>query len=433
MGAKGRQNLLLKFGELWKDRVADLAKLESLNNGTAVSLQSAVIEGLLNEIKYHSGWCDKIDGRVAGVDSNYHVYTTYEPIGVCGLVIAWNLPLWCIIVKMIPCLAMGNTCIIKPAEQTPLTALKLAEMLNEVGFPPGVVNIIPGYGPTAGSALAHHMKVRKIAFTGSTEVGRLMIKASADSNLKQVQLELGGKSPLIIFPDVNVDEAVEIASYVFCNNGQVCDSCSRTFVHEDIYDEFVQKAIEKARALKVGDPLDTTTDIGPLVCAEQYDRVRSYIELAQREGANIAYGGRDLSKEVYDGKGYFVEPTIFTNVTEDMTIFKEEIFGPCQTIIKFSDHKQVLESANNTQYGLAGGVISSNIANIFSITRNLKAGTVWGNCYATCMPEAEFGGVKHSGFGRGKYHYILPLFTHSYRQREDPQQCSCMGKRQTPE
>jgi aldehyde dehydrogenase (NAD+) len=303
-------------------------------------------------------------------------------------------------VKMIPCLAMGNTCIIKPAEQTPLTALKIAEMLNEVGFPPGVINIIPGYGPTAGAALAHHMKIRKIAFTGSTDVGRLMLKASADSNLKQVQLELGGKSPLVIFDDADVDEAVEIAAYVFCNNGQVCDSCSRTFVHEKIYDEFVKRAVEKAKSLKIGNPTDPSTDIGPLVSEEQYQRVLGYLESAKREGANLAYGGRDLSKEEFNGKGYFVEPTVFSDVTPDMTIFKEEIFGPVQSIIKFNDMKQVIAQANNTSYGLAGGVVSKSMTNIFAVTKGVKAGTIWGNTYAICMPQFEFGGVKQSGFGR---------------------------------
>lgn len=243
MGTRGRQELLLKFSVLWKTKIDELAELESLNNGTSVTLQRSVIEGLLNEIRYHAGFCDKIDGRVVGVDgtmSEYHVYTVREPIGVCAMIIAWNLPLWCLIVKMIPCLAMGNTMVLKPAEQTPLTALKVAEMLKEVGFPPGVVSILPGYGPTAGAALSNHMKVRKIAFTGSTEVGRLILKASAESNLKQVQLELGGKSPLVIFEDADLDEAVEIAALAsFCNNGQQCDAGSRTCKLTNFYIVFL--------------------------------------------------------------------------------------------------------------------------------------------------------------------------------------------------
>ena len=229
MGAKGRQDLLLKLGELWKTKVESMSVLESLNNGTSISLQKSVIESLINEIRYHAGSCDKIDGRVVGVDGamgDFHVYTTREPIGVCGMIIAWNLPLWCLMVKLMPCLAMGNTVVVKPAEQTPLTALVVADMLKQVGFPPGVVNILPGFGPTAGAAISEHMKVRKIAFTGSTEVGRLMLKASADSNLKQIQLELGGKSPLIIFEDSDLDEAVEIAASALFRYVNLCSFCS---------------------------------------------------------------------------------------------------------------------------------------------------------------------------------------------------------------
>jgi acyl-CoA reductase-like NAD-dependent aldehyde dehydrogenase len=296
---------------------------------------------------------------------------------------------------------MGNTVVIKPAEQTPLTALKLAEMLKEVGFPPGVVNFVPGYGPTAGSAISTHMKVRKIAFTGSTEVGRLILKASAESNLKQIQLELGGKSPLVIFDDANLDEAVEIASLaVYCNNGQQCDSGSRTFVHEKVYDEFIKRVVEKAKTVKVGDPLQPDTEMGPLINHEQYEKVLGYIESGKREGARLVFGGRDLSKELYGGKGYFVEPTIFADVTDDMTIYKEEIFGPVMSIIKFSSIPEVIERMNSTSYGLAGGVVSQSMSNIFAITKNMKSGTCWVNNYFTVFPEAEFGGTKMSGFGR---------------------------------
>lgn len=403
MGARGRQDLLLKLGELWQTKIEELSALESLNNGTAISLQRSVIESLINEIRYHAGFCDKVDGRVVcddAIDGNYHVYTKREPIGVCGMIIAWNLPLWCLMVKLMPCLAMGNTVVVKPAEQTPLTALKVGEMLKEVGFPPGVVNILPGYGPTTGASIASHMKVRKIAFTGSTEVGRLIMKASGDSNLKQVQLELGGKSPLVIFDDVDLDEAVEIAASVFWNNGQECDACSRTFVHEGIYDQFVEKAVERAKKLKIGDPLDPETDIGPVVSPEQYERVLDYINCGKTEGARLAYGGSDLSKEQFGGKGYYVQPTIFADVTDDMKICREEIFGPVQCLIKFSSVQEVVHRCNDTSYGLAGGVLSKNIGNIFAIANNLKAGTVWVNDYSKVMPQAEFGGMKQSGFGR---------------------------------
>jgi len=311
---------------------------------------------------------------------------------VCGLILPWNLPLWALIMKLGPCLATGNTAIIKPAEQTPLTALKLCELIQEVGFPPGVVNVLTGAAET-GKALTHHMDIDKIAFTGSTEVGRLVMKASADSNLKRVQLELGGKSPLVVFSDANVDEAVEIAgSAVFVNNGQLCTAGSRTFVHKDIYDEFVAKAKKRAEGITVGDPI--TSKQGPVVDKDQFDRVLELIKAGKKE-ATLVTGG-----ERHGTEGYFIQPTVFSNVNDEMTIAKEEIFGPVQSILKFDNYEEVIKRVNSTQYGLASGVLSKDVNKIFAAANSIKAGTVWVNTYLPVYPQLEFGGYKQSGFGR---------------------------------
>lgn len=398
LGHRGRANLLLKLADRWVEESEKLAQLECLNNGSPLFIQSGVIASLQNELRYHAGWADKIDGRQVNLGDEYVAYTCREPLGVCGFIVAWNFPIWCIMVKLAPCLAMGNTVVIKPAEQTPLTALRLAELCHEVGFPPGVINVIPGYGPTAGAAIANHMKIRKVAFTGSTEIGREILRGAANSNLKQVQLELGGKSPLVIFPDANLDDAVEIAGWaVFGNNGQSCDAASRCFVHESIYDDFVEKAVKFASSLVVGDPLALETQIGPIVDKHQYQKILEYIESGKKEGARVSYDGNEGVK---NEKGYFIHPVVFSNVTDDMTIAKEEIFGPVQQILKFSSVEEVIERANSVEYGLAAGVVSNNFHNITAITKNVKAGTVWANMYGYVFPEVEFGGQKQSGFGR---------------------------------
>jgi len=381
---------------LSKKNASDLAVLESYNNGSPLGLSKDIINALADDIRYFSGWADKVDGRVPPVDGPFHLYTRKEPIGVCGLILPWNVPLWALITKLAPCLAMGNVAVIKPAEQTPLTALRFAELVSEVGFPPGVVNIVNGYGPSAGAPIAEHLDVDKVAFTGSTDVGRIIMQAAARSNLKKVQLELGGKSPLVIFPDANLDFAVQMASIaVFSNNGQLCTAASRCFVHEKIYSEFVEKAKAKAASIKVGDQLNPENAQGPLVDKDQFEKVLSYITKGKEQGAKLEFGGNRVGTA-----GYFVEPTIFSNVSEDMTIAKEEIFGPVQSIIKFSDVEQVIQSCNNTTYGLAAGVISNNIGNVFAISNRVKAGTVWVNVYHAVFPNAEFGGYKQSGIGR---------------------------------
>jgi len=359
-----------------------------------------VIGGLVNDWRYHAGWADKVDGRQLEVAPGTHCYVKREPLGVCGLILPWNVPLWTMVVKLAPCLAMGNTAVIKPAEQTPLTALRVAQFFKEAGFPKGVINIVTGMGggeDGAGAALATHMRVRKIAFTGSTEVGRLVMKASVDSNLKKVQLELGGKSPVVVFEDADIEKAVQISSIaLFSNNGQLCTAGSRTFVHEAIYDEFVEAATVAAKKLQVGDPSSqATSQIGPLVDKAQYEKVLQYIEAGKREGATLKAGGEALGT-----KGYFVVPTVFANVQDDMKIAREEIFGPVQSIIKFSDPKEVIQRCNSTEYGLAAAVVTEDISKVFEICNSVQAGTIWVNTYHEVYVNAEFGGYKQSGFGR---------------------------------
>jgi len=327
------------------------------------------------------------------VDGNVQVLVYKEPLGVCGIILPWNVPLWGLVTKLGPCLAMGNTAVIKPAEQTPLTALRFAELTQEVGFPPGVINIVTGFGP-AGAAISNHMDIDKVAFTGSTEVGRLVMKASADSNLKRVQLELGGKAPLVICADADIDVAVNLAGIaLFTNNGELCTAGSRTFVHKTIYAEFVQKAAEHANKLTVGHPF--LSNLGPLVDKEQFDRVLSYIESGKREGARLEAGGARQGTE-----GYFVQPTVFSNVLDHMCIAREEIFGPVQSILQYDNIDEVIARANSTCYGLSAGIMTKDIDTVFYFTKNVKAGTIWVNQYLPVHPTCEFGGFKQSGFGR---------------------------------
>jgi aldehyde dehydrogenase (NAD+) len=298
--------------------------------------------------------------------------------------------------KWAPALSVGCTLILKPAEQTPLSALYVAALSKEAGFPPGVLNVVTGYGPTAGAALASHSDIRKIAFTGSTQVGKVIMEASAKTNLKKVSLELGGKSPLVVFDDVNLDEAVEIAhNAIFANHGQNCVAGSRTYVHENIYEQFVRKAADKAKSRKVGNPFEKGTQQGPQVDEEMFNKVLTYIEYGKQDGAKLEAGGRRLGNE-----GYFVEPTVFSNVTDNMRIATDEIFGPIQSILKFRTMEEVIERANNTNYGLASGIITNDLNKALTFANAVEAGSVWINCYDAVTPQAPFGGFKQSGFGR---------------------------------
>jgi aldehyde dehydrogenase (NAD+) len=357
--------------------------------------------------RYFAGWADKVQGKTIPIDGDFFCYTRHEPIGVIGQIIPWNYPLLMQAWKLAPALATGNTIVMKPAEQTPLSALRLGELIVEAGFPEGVVNLLPGFGSTAGAAIARHMDVDKVAFTGSTEVGRLIMEAAAKSNLKRISLELGGKSPNIIFADTDLDDAVEGAHLgLFVNQGQSCCAGSRVFVEETIYDEFVEKSIARARKRRVGDPLDPRTDQGPQVSESQFDRILGYIEAGKREGATLACGGERVGD-----RGYFIQPTVFSDVRDEMKIAREEIFGPVMSIIPFKDMDEVIARANRTTYGLAAGVWTRDIKKAHAVANSMRAGTVWVNCYHVLDTRAPFGGYKQSGMGRELGEYGLQQYT----------------------
>lgn len=407
MDASARGALIRKLCELMKRDISYLSSLETLDNGKPFLDSVGDIEFAIDTMMYYAGWCDKIQGKTIPTDGSYFTFTRHEPVGVCGAIIPWNYPIPMAVWKLGPALACGNTVVMKPAEQTPLTALYLCSLIKEAGFPPGVVNMVPGYGPTAGAAIAEHMDVNKVAFTGSTEIGHVVMQAAGKSNLKRVSLELGGKSPFIIFGDVDVDEAAMYAYGAIMNNhGQNCCAGSRTYVHESIYDEFVAKAKTLAELRVVGDPFNAETAQGPQVDEEQFKKVLSFIESGKSEGATLQCGG-----ERFGDEGYFIKPTVFSDVKDDMKIAREEIFGPVQSIIKFSDVDDVLERANNSSYGLAAGVVTDNINTALMMAQGLEAGSVWVNCYDVVTPQTPFGGFKMSGQGRELGEYALHEYT----------------------
>jgi aldehyde dehydrogenase (NAD+) len=406
--ASERGRLLLRLADLIEQNADELAQLETLDNGKPVAVARAGDLPLtIACYRYYAGWADKIQGKTIPIGGDYFCYTRHEPVGVVGQIIPWNFPLLMQAWKLGPALAAGNTVILKPAEQTPLTALRVGELIVEAGFPAGVVNILPGYGPTAGAALANHMDVDKVAFTGSTEVGHLIMGAAANSNLKRVTLELGGKSPNIVFADANMDQAIEGSHFgLFFNQGQCCCAGSRVFVEEKAYDQFVEKSAARAKRRTVGDPFDQATEQGPQVDDAQFEKVMSYIETGKQEGASLVCGG----KRVGD-RGYFIEPTVFADVKDDMKIAQEEIFGPVMSIIKFKDIDEVIERANKTMYGLAAAVWTQDITKAHAIANSVRAGTVWVNCYDVFDAAAPFGGFKQSGIGRELGEYGLQQYT----------------------
>jgi len=408
MDPSKRGRLLYKLADLIERDTAYIASLEALDNGKPYSVAvSNDVPGCAGIIRYFAGWADKNHGKVTPVDGNFFAYTRHEPVGVCGQIIPWNFPLLMLSWKIGPALATGNVVVLKPAEQTPLTALYIASLIKEAGFPPGVVNIIPGYGPIAGKAIVDHPDVDKLAFTGSTKIGQIIAENAAKCNLKRLSLELGGKSPFIIFGDSNIDEAVEYANFaLFYNMGQCCCAGSRTFVQDSIYDEFVEKSAKRAEKYIVGDQFDPKTTQGPQVDEEQLNTILSMIDSGKKQGATLVTGGSRIGD-----KGYFVQPTVFADVKDDMKIAKEEIFGPVQQILKFSDFDEVMYRANNTEYGLAAGVFSKNIDTVNKAIQSFKAGTVWVNCYNMIQVQAPFGGVKMSGYGRELAEYGLQSYT----------------------
>ena len=408
MNASERGRLLHRLADLIEANADQLARLESLDNGKPLSVARSVdVTKTIACYRYFAGWADKVHGKTIPIDGEYLCYTRHEPMGVVGQIIPWNFPMLMMAWKLAPALATGNTVLLKPAEQTPLSALRIGELILEAGFPEGVVNLLTGFGPSAGAAIARHMDVDKVAFTGSTEVGRLVTEAAAKSNLKPVTLELGGKSPNIIFADVDLDEAVEGAhTGLFNNQGQSCCAGSRVFVEESIYDRFVEKSIARAQKRVVGDPFDPATELGPLVDQAQFEKVVGYIDSGRSDGATLACGGERIGT-----RGYFIRPAVFSGVQDEMKIAREEIFGPVMSIIPFSNVDEVIARANNTNYGLAAAVWTRDIKKALAVANGVRAGTLWVNCYNVLDTRAPFGGFKQSGIGRELGEYGLQQYT----------------------
>jgi phenylacetaldehyde dehydrogenase len=406
-----RGKLMWKLADLIEKNAEEFAQLESLDNGKPLKIaRVADIPLSIDHFRYYAGWSTKIEGNTIPMghakQGAYHAYTLREPVGVVGQIIPWNFPLLMAAWKLGPALATGCTVVLKPAEQTPLTALRLGELIQEAGFPDGVVNIVPGYGETAGAALAAHMDVDKVAFTGSTEVGKLIIHAAA-GNLKKVSLELGGKSPNIVFDDADLESAIPGSSMaIFFNQGQCCCAGSRLFVEKKAFDKVVDGISQAAAKIRVRPGFDPDCDLGPLVSEEQFKRVTGYLESGIKEGAKAVVGG---TRE--GDKGYFVKPTVLVNTNDNMKVVKEEIFGPVVTAIPFSDPAEIVNRANDTIYGLAAGIWTRDVKKAHTLASKLRAGTVWINCYNVFDAALPFGGYKQSGWGREMGHEVLKNYT----------------------
>lgn len=407
-----RGKLLWKLADLLEERADEFAQIESIDNGKPVSVARAGdIPLAIDMFRYMAGWATKVRGSTIPISFPGEVlsYTLREPVGVVAQIIPWNFPLLMAAWKLAPALAVGCTIVLKPAEQTPLTALRLADLILAAGFPPGVVNVLPGYGETAGAALAGHDLVDKVAFTGSTEVGKIIARA-ATGNLKRVSLELGGKSPAIVFPDADLSAAIPgTAMGIFFNQGQTCCAGSRLFAHKKVYEQMVDGICNIAKSIKLGEGLDPTTQMGPLVSQEQFDRVTGFIESGKREGATIATGG---TRGGSNG-GYFVTPTVLTNTKPTMQVVREEIFGPVLVVEQFddSDLDRIAKQANDTIYGLAASVWSRDISLANKMARRLRSGTVWINCHNVFDASLPFGGYKQSGWGREMGEEVLHNYT----------------------
>ena len=407
MGARERSKLLWKLGDLILSNADELAMTESLDNGKPISESRHVdIPSSAETFYYYAGWCTKIEGETIPVPGNFFNYTLREPYGVCGIITPWNFPLLMVAWKLAPALACGNTAVLKIAEETPLSGLRLGELCLEAGFPEGVVNVVPGFGETAGRALVAHPGVDKISFTGSTVVGKEIVRTSADT-LKKVSLELGGKSPNIVFADADLDAAAKGAfNGIFYGKGEVCNAGSRLFVEQKAHEPLMAKLLEKASRLEPGDPQNPKTRLGALVSKTQMNRVLEYVEIGRAEGAKpVLPGGRS------GDRGYFVKPTIFDSANSSMRIAQEEIFGPVLTVLTFDNAEDLVEQANATIYGLAAAIWTRDIAKAHRLARQMHAGTVWINAYGMLSPESPFGGYKQSGFGRELGKYGIDLYS----------------------
>jgi len=413
LSARDRGRLMYKLAQLIEAKAPELAALETADNGKPIRESSYVdIPQVVENFEYFAGYATKIEGETIPVPGQMFNYTLREPLGVCGQIIPWNFPLLMAAWKLAPALAAGNTIVLKPAEQTPVTAMELGKLIQEAGFPDGVVNIVPGYGETAGAALASHPGIDKIAFTGSTEVGKIIARTAAE-NLTKVSLELGGKAPNIVFADADIEQAVNGAMMgIFFNQGQVCCAGSRLFLDARIKDEFLERFKERAGRVKVGDPMDKATQMGPQVSEEQLNRIKGYVDIARSEGATVLTGGESPQLEGSFRGGYFFQPTVFSEVQNTMRVAQEEIFGPVASAITFTDEKELIRLANDTIFGLSAGIWTKDITRAHRFAREIHAGTVWINTFNMFNAASPFGGFKQSGYGREMGKHALELYTH---------------------